>query len=59
MIAAAVAVVELWRRGYLDNLISSVTSTTAAGGNVAKRPFTLPTAKPTAYMSGGGTEHLQ
>lgn len=58
MIAAAVALVELWRRGYLDSAISSFTQTTAAGGNVAKRPFTLPTASRSAYV-GGGTDTVQ
>lgn len=52
MIAAAVGLVELWRRGYLDSAITSITTTTAGGGDVAKRPFTLPTAQPGAYVGG-------
>lgn len=53
MIAAAVGLVEIWRRGYLDKLIASVNTTAKAGADVPKREFNLPTA----YM-GGGTEHL-
>ncbi len=44
LIGAAVALVEAWRRGYLSDLIASITA--SAKGTAPKRPFRLPGSEP-------------
>lgn len=46
MLAGAIAIVELWRRGYLGDLIASI-------GKPTSRPFRLPTAsEPDTFLGG-------
>lgn len=54
LIVAGIAVVELWRRGYLNKAIASVSATAKAGADVRKREFHLPTS----YLGSGGGGHL-